>query len=109
MRSDKDRLSDILEAIREIGKYASRGKAAFERDELIQVWVLHHLRLIGEASRSLSKDFQSQHRDIPWSDIIGMRHILVHDYFRVDPDLVWAAVENDLPALETQVLGRRNL
>ncbi len=50
MRDDRERLADILEAIERIGKYAGRGRAAFERDELIQTWILHHLQIIGRQS-----------------------------------------------------------
>ena len=54
MRSDRERLLDIQEAIERIEKYATRGREAFERDELIQTWILHHLQIIGEAARALS-------------------------------------------------------
>jgi len=57
MRGEKERLLDILEAIERIEKYAIEGKPAFEADELIQTWVVHHISIIGEACRSLSDDF----------------------------------------------------
>lgn len=56
MRDDRERLLDIQEAIERIEKYAVRGREAFERDELIQTWVLHHLQIIGEAVRALSPE-----------------------------------------------------
>ena len=49
MRDDRERLKDIQEAIERIERYTSKGRKAFERDELIQGWVVHHLQLIGEA------------------------------------------------------------
>ena len=57
MRDDSERLKDILEAIENIEKYASRGKELFEQDELIQVWIIHHLQIIGEASAAMSQNF----------------------------------------------------
>ena len=54
MRDDRERLLDIVEAIERIEKYASEGRAAFEENELIQTWIVHHLQLIGEAVRALS-------------------------------------------------------
>jgi hypothetical protein len=45
-------LQDILHAIRLINKYASRGRSAFDQDELVQTWVIHHIEVIGEAVRS---------------------------------------------------------
>jgi len=52
MRTDRERVEDILEAIGKIEKYAKGGRKQFEGDELVQVWILHHLQIIGEAARS---------------------------------------------------------
>lgn len=78
---------------------------AFDSDELIQNWVVHHLQIIGEAARRLSEDWKAAHPDIPWRAIVGMRHILVHSYFEIDLDVVWSTVENDLPQLKRAVAG----
>ena len=103
MRDDREWLLDILEAIERIEKYSSRGKQAFEEDELIQSWIVHHMQIIGEALRSISEDFRREHNDIPWKETIGMRNILVHRYFELDADLVWKAVTRDLPDLKEKV------
>lgn len=111
MRDDRERLLDIQEAIAQIEKYAGQGRKAFEGDELVQSWILRHLQIIGEASRALSEDLRRRHPEVPWSEIIGMRNILVHDYFGLDADLVWSAVERDLPGLKVnveQILGGLN-
>ena len=100
MRDPRERLRDILEAIERIERYTSRGRAEFDRDELVQTWVLRHLQIIGEATRVLPDDVRSMAPDIPWGQISGMRHVLVHDYFGIDLDLVWNAVERDLPELK---------
>ena len=94
---------DIREAIENIQKYADHGKDAFSEDELIQTWVLHHIQILGEAAARISDEFQEHHPDIPWFKIVGMRNILVHDYFKIDVDAVWSVVENDLPKLYNQV------
>jgi uncharacterized protein with HEPN domain len=103
MRNDQERLRDILEAISQIEKYAIQGQTEFQRNELIQVWVVHHLQIIGEAANSLSQKMVNQHSRVPWSQIIAFRNILVHEYFRVDLKAVWKIIERDLPALENQV------
>lgn len=103
MRDVRERLLDILEAIGRIERYAVRGKAAFESDELIQVWMVSHIQIIGEACNALPQDFQAHYSEIPWREIIGMRHILVHHYFAVDLDVVWATLERDLPPLKRAV------
>lgn len=103
MRSDRQRLVDILEAIAQIERYASRGQNSFYQEELIQVWIVHHLQIIGEASSSLSQEFVQQNSEIPWAEIIAFRNILVHEYFRVDLQLVWRIVEGDLPDLKSNI------
>lgn len=103
MRDDCERLLDIQEAIERIEKYTAQGRAAFEREELIQTWVIHHLQIIGEAARAFSSDFKQQHPEVPWPQIAGMRNILVHHYFGIDAGVVWSVVERDLPALKQQV------
>ena len=94
---------DILEAIERIEKYAARGQTRFQSDELIQNWITHHIQIIGEACRAVSDGLQKDHSEIPWAEIIGMRHILVHDYFGIDLVEVWKAVEKDLPTLKPKI------
>ena len=103
MRDDKERLFDIKESIERIEKYAHRGRETFEKDELIQNWIIHHLQVIGEAAARVSEDFQERSPQVPWAKIVGMRNILVHDYFGVDFDVVWTVVERDVPELKVQI------
>jgi uncharacterized protein with HEPN domain len=103
MRSDRERLLDILEAIDKIDTQVDKDQEAFKNDPLRQVWVVHHLEIIGEAASRLSSTIQSKHPEIPWNKIIGMRHILVHGYFEIDLDIVWSAVVNDLTELRRRV------
>ena len=100
MRSDKERLKDIQEAITAIEKYAEQGRKAFESNELIQAWILHHLLILGEAASRITDEFQQQHPAIPWSKIIGTRNILIHNYFGIDFEVVWNVVEKELPQLK---------
>jgi uncharacterized protein with HEPN domain len=103
MRSDRERLLDILEAIERIEKYARRGKAAFLKDELIQNWMVNHITMIGEACRALTDAFQAGHASVPWADIIAMRNLLVHHYFGIDKEAVWSVVERDIPEFKTNI------
>lgn len=103
MRSDQERLLDIREAIQRIEKYASRGRKAFDADELLQSWIVRHLQVIGEAARALSVEIRSTHPEVPWTKILGMRNVLVHDYFAIDKDVVWTLVEQELQGLKTNV------
>jgi uncharacterized protein with HEPN domain len=103
VRSEKERLLDIIEAIERIEKYTARGKAAFLTDELIQNWVVNHIAVIGEACRALPDEFQAHYAGVPWADIVAMRNILVHHYFGIDEEAVWSVVENDLPELKRNI------
>ncbi|NUQ37483.1 MAG: DUF86 domain-containing protein [Caldilineales bacterium] len=103
MRDTRERLLDILEAIGKIEQRVSRDLDVFADDEMQQVWVIHHLQIIGEAAYGLSQQFRASHPHIPWEQIIGMRHVLVHGYFEIDLDIVWAVVEKDLPPLKANL------
>jgi uncharacterized protein with HEPN domain len=103
MRREAERLADILEAIAAIERYASRGREAFEAEELIQVWVVHHLQIIGEAAGALPDDLLGEYSEVPWAQIVAFRNIVVHEYFRVSLALVWAIVQNNLPPLRVTV------
>ncbi len=105
MRDDRERLLDIQEAIQRIEKHTVSGREAFEGDELIQTWVVHHLQIIGEAARYISSSLKLRHAQVPWSQISGMRNILVHSYFGIDVEVVWLVVERDLQTLKQQVEG----
>jgi len=59
--------------------------------------MVRHIQVIGEAARSLSDEFQGRHSDTPWRDIVAMRHVLVHEYFGIDLDIVWRVVAVELP------------
>ncbi len=103
MRKPEERLLDMLEALQRIEKYAVRGRRAFIDDELIQTYVVHNLQIFGEAAFKLSAEYRQQHPEIPWVKIMGMRHILVHDYFQIDLEIVWAVVERELPVLKEKL------
>jgi uncharacterized protein with HEPN domain len=103
LRDDRERLRDIDEAIVKIEKYVSVGYRAFIEDERTQVWIIHHLQVIGEASNHLSDELTEQNQDIPWADIVGLRNILVHQYFGIDLRQVWETAELDMPILKAKV------
>ena len=104
MRSDTERLQDMMLAVDRILEKTRRGRETFKQDEMLQVWVLHHLQILGEAARCLSQEFRQRHSEKVWSQAAGLRHILVHHYFEIDAEQVWNVVEHDLPALRETVI-----
>jgi uncharacterized protein with HEPN domain len=103
MRQLRERLEDILEAVAQIETEQAKGKSAFDENPLVQVWMVHHLMIIGEAVRAIDPAERSKYPSVPWRQIAGMRNILVHDYFRINQEIVWETVEKHLPALKTEV------
>lgn len=103
MRSDTERLRDVFEAIERIERHTVRGRDAFNQDELLQTWVLHHLLIIGEACRALSADFRAAHPERVWAEAAGLRNVIVHHYFGIDHEVVWGVVERDLVTLKRLV------
>jgi uncharacterized protein with HEPN domain len=103
MRDISERLRDIQEAIRQITKYTDLGRQSFDQDELVRIWVIHHLEIIGEAARSIPQTFKNNHPAVPWKQISRMRNVLIHIYFGVDPDIIWEVVGHDLPVLKSSV------
>lgn len=105
-RSPLLRIHDMLESIRGIEK-AIAGKTFrdYERS-----WVLRSERgveVISEASGHLSRELRSQHKDVRWRDIAGIGNILRHEYQRVDSQIIWNAVKDDLPALKKALLAMK--
>lgn len=103
MRTLRERLQDILDAIAQIEKERDKGRAAFDASPLLQVWMVHHLMIIGEAARSIDPANRQKYNSVPWRKIAGMRDILVHDYFRINREIVWETVEKDLPKFKEQI------
>ena len=103
MRRDLERLADIADAIAKIEQYAVQGKAAFLEQELIQTWMLYQLQVIGEAARGVSTEMMEQYPRFPWSDAIGLRNVLVHQYWKVELERVWMIVEQVIPELKVEL------
>lgn len=103
MRDDSERIRDIQEYLQKIEKYSIKGEKEFYEDELIQTWIIHNLQIIGEASRATSEQFKAKYPQVLWLKIADFRNLLIHEYFRVDLDIVWEIVVNELPKLKQQI------
>ena len=92
MRAARLRLLDALDQIDLIRRFSEPGREAFLSDVLIQSALLHRLSLLGEACRGLSLELRQAHPEVPWAQIIAFRNVIIHQYFGIDLDLVWAIV-----------------
>ena len=86
---------DLADKIRQ--RVADKSRDDFDSNEDLRIVLTHLIQTIGEAARRVSSAFQKDHPEVPWSDIIGMRHRIVHDYMNVDEDIVWDVVTFELP------------
>jgi uncharacterized protein with HEPN domain len=97
-RSDQQRFSDILTAIQRCQDYEPYLRSE-EFATMAYDAVLRNLAVIGEAVRSLPSETRDAVPDVPWAAIAGLRNIVVHEYFRVNPDLILDIVDTQLGLL----------
>ena len=102
-RTERLHLTDIRDAIDKILGYTSTGREDFLVDSRTQDAVLRNIEIIGEAVRGVMDDTRAAHPEIPWREMAGMRDRIIHDYFRVDVDVVWDVVSQDLPPLREMI------
>ena len=97
-------MEHILEAIHYIETF-TEGLSYDDllKDTLHLHAVVHNVQVIGEAVYKLSSEFKTSHTDTPWVVIEKMRHVLVHDYYQIDFDILWDVINNDLPILKSQI------
>ncbi len=102
---ERDRLypNHILDAAADAVEFSSQGRAAFFADRKTQAAVIRQIEIIGEAVKRLSPELTVAEAAVPWRQIAGARDRLIHGYFSVDLNAVWAMVEQDIPVLRTQV------
>jgi len=103
MRADRLRLQDAIEQIELICVFSQPGREAFFSDVLVQSAILHRLALLGEACRGLSPALLEAHPEVPWPQIIAFRNVVIHQYFGIDLELVWAIVTQHIAALGEQL------
>lgn len=100
MSPDPAALADIAIAARRLAQFVeSLDEEAFLASELTQSAAMYQLAVIGEAVKRLSPEFRSEHGEIAWSEVAGLRDILIHAYHRVSLVEVWAIVTRDVPIL----------
>jgi uncharacterized protein with HEPN domain len=96
-RAADERIRDILAAVERCISYrdyldSDHGAMAYDA-------ILRNLAVIGEAVRALPGEVKSKHPTTPWASIAGLRNVVIHEYFKINPDLIRDVVDNDLAAL----------
>jgi len=102
---DRNRLQHILDAIDTIQERCENmTREELTADKVLFGGIVYHTMIIGEAAYKLTKAFCKLHPETPWIQIAKMRHNLAHGYYRVDPDIVWSVICDDLAPLREQVV-----
>ncbi len=100
MSRDRDALLDIVETIRLIREHGPRDEQEPRDDVVRQAATLRWIEVIGEAANRVSDGVRARHPEVPWSAVIGMRHVVAHGYDRIRLDVVWRVLDTELAALE---------
>lgn len=91
-------LEDIVGSIEKIQKYIENlSFDDFQNDDLVVDAVLRNLEIVGEASRNIPPEIRTDHPDIPWGRMMGLRNIVSHEYFGIDLSIIWQIITVNLP------------
>ena len=106
MSKDEDivRLRHMLDAaVMAVDFTKTSERADLNKDEKLTLAIVRLLEVLGEAAKNVSDKFRMDYPAIPWREIAGTRDRLIHGYFDIDLDIVWAIVSVDLPKLITEL------
>jgi len=104
-REDELYIKDIIQAIEKIESYTEGFSFnKFTSDTKTIDAVLRNLSVIGEAANNISEETKEAFKDVPWTEIIGMRNKMIHEYFGVDEEILWKTIKEDLPVLKEQII-----
>ena len=84
-------------------KVVGKTREDYDRDENLRMALAHLIQTLGEAARRVAPAFQQFHPEIPWKQIIGMRHKFVHDYAMTNYEIIWDVATNHLSPLIQQL------
>jgi len=99
-RDDHIRLQHMFDGAREALSFVQkRRREDLDSDRLLVLGLVKAIEIIGEAADQVSESTRAEVPTIPWEDIVGMRHRLVHAYFDINLDILWRTVQDDLPPL----------
>jgi len=94
----------MLDAAREASDFAQgRSRQDLDADRQLVMALVKEIEIIGEAANQISLPTRKRLPELPWDDIVGMRHRLVHAYFDINLGILWETIERDLPPLIEQL------
>lgn len=97
---DRERLKHMLECIDVLTEARSRlSLETIQADRIIYHGLVKEIEIIGEAAYMLTIEFKESHPEVPWKEIIDMRHVLVHGYYKINPAQLWHTLQHDIEEL----------
>ena len=101
---DINRLSHIIEAIDNLFEFTQGiNFEEYKGNKILRFAIIKNLEIIGEAAYMLTNEFKERHPEVEWKLIIGMRHVLVHGYYQISDEKVWATIQTELLPLREKV------
>lgn len=95
---------DIVEAIEKIQRYTKGLKfQQFVRDHKTMDAVVRNFSIMGEAANQLPQTVKKKYAHIPWRQVIGLRHRIIHEYFGVDSMILWEIIHTELDGLRQKI------
>jgi uncharacterized protein with HEPN domain len=104
MRRDRERILDIMEALDSLARSLVDCKEAeFLSNDLLYSASAHKLTIVGEAASRMSDEIKERYPQVEWRKVIGLRNVLVHEYFGVDRPMVWEVAISEAPLLRDRI------
>ena len=98
---EKVRVEHMLEAIEYINQFMQdKQMDDLEKQPMFRFALERQLEIIGEASRYISQSVKDQETLVPWAQVKAFRNIIAHEYFGIDPEIIWKIVTVDIPVLQ---------
>lgn len=102
-RPARVRYDDVVQAAAYARIIVERGRATFNEDVTLRLAGERVIEMLAEAVSAVVDELERAYPDYPWHEPVGMRNLLAHEYWRSDPDLVWATLTRDVPEVESMI------